>query len=86
VSELGYESVVIAQPSLLMGDREALGQPARRGEKLARRALGPVLGLIPAGIRPVNASAVASALIEHLQTAPPGVERIASSWIARRSG
>jgi uncharacterized protein YbjT (DUF2867 family) len=84
VSELGYESVVIAQPSLLMGDREALGQPARRGEKLARAMLGPVMRLIPAGVRPVRASAVAAALIEHLQTTPPGVERIPSSWMHPR--
>ncbi|HEX7438454.1 MAG TPA: NAD(P)H-binding protein, partial [Caldimonas sp.] len=31
VGQLGYESVVIAQPSLLIGDRAALGQPVRSG-------------------------------------------------------
>src|SRR5258706_1487320 len=36
---LGYESVVIAQPSLLVGDRETLGQPTRAGEVWARRVL-----------------------------------------------
>src|SRR6185295_248901 len=41
VAELGYDSVVIAQPSLLVGDREALGQPARGGEIWARRLLEP---------------------------------------------
>ena len=86
VSGLGYESVVIAQPSLLMGDREALGQPARSGEKLARRVLGPVLGFIPARVRPVEASAVAAALLEHLLTTPPGVERIPSSWMHPKLG
>jgi uncharacterized protein YbjT (DUF2867 family) len=78
ICELGYDSVVIAQPSLLMGDREALGQPVRRGEAVARRVLGPLSKLIPAAIRPVEASAVASALLEHLLTTPRGVERIAS--------
>ena len=29
IAQLGYESVVIAQPSLLIGDRAALGQPTR---------------------------------------------------------
>jgi uncharacterized protein YbjT (DUF2867 family) len=63
VTGLGYESVVIAQPSLLMGDREALGQPTRAGEVWARRLLGPVAGLIPASFRPVNARNVANALL-----------------------
>lgn len=85
VTELGYESVVIAQPSLLLGNREALGQPARTGEVVARRVLGPLSKLIPAGVRPVEASAVASALVEHLLTTSPGVERIASRWMHPRS-
>src|SRR6202171_5594523 len=29
IAQLGYESVVIAQPSMLLGDRAALGQPVR---------------------------------------------------------
>ena len=39
VAELGYASVAIARPSLLLGDREALGQPVRRMEALAMRLL-----------------------------------------------
>ncbi|HYJ10876.1 MAG TPA: NAD(P)H-binding protein [Polyangiaceae bacterium] len=81
VCELGYDSVVIAQPSLLIGDREALGQPVRRGELVARRVLGPLSKLIPLAVRPVEASAVASALLEHLRTTPKGVERIASRFM-----
>jgi len=73
VSELGYDSVVIAQPSLLLGDREALGQPARSGEVWSRRLFEPVSGLVPAKVRPVRASAVAAALIRAVQAAPPGV-------------
>lgn len=73
VAELGYDSVVIAQPSLLMGDREALGQPLRAGEVWARRLVGPVSGLIPAKVRPVRARAVAAALVRQVQSAPPGV-------------
>jgi len=73
VAELGYDSVVIAQPSLLLGDRGALGQPARGGEVWARRLLEPVAAWVPARIRPVRASAVASALVRALAVAPPGV-------------
>jgi len=73
VAELGYVSVVIAQPSLLMGDREALGQQTRGGEVWARRLLGPISGLVPAGIRPVRASSVAAALIRGVDAASPGL-------------
>jgi uncharacterized protein YbjT (DUF2867 family) len=73
VAALGYDSVVIARPSLLLGDREALGQPTRGGEVWARRLLEPVSGLIPAGVRPVRAHAVAAALVRGVLGAPPGV-------------
>jgi uncharacterized protein YbjT (DUF2867 family) len=63
VFSLGYESVVIAQPSLLVGDREALGQPTRAGERWAQRLLTPVSALIPSGFRPVRARDVAAALL-----------------------
>jgi uncharacterized protein YbjT (DUF2867 family) len=78
VCEVGFESVVIAQPSLLLGDREALGQPTRRGESLAQRVLRPLSRLIPAAARPVEASAVAAVLVEYLLTTTSAVERIPS--------
>ena len=34
VAALGFDAVVIARPSLLVGDRESLGQPSRLGERL----------------------------------------------------
>ena len=78
ISALGYESVIIAQPSLLMGDREALGQPARAGEVWARRLLGPVAGLIPASFRPVSAHDVARALLGATLVAGPGTTIVPS--------
>lgn len=78
VAELGYDSVVIAQPSLLMGDREALGQPVRRGEVWGRRLAQPLSGLIPASVRPVRASAVATALLRGVLGATPGVSFVAN--------
>ena len=39
LSALGFETLVIARPSFLAGDREALGQPLRSGEKLALRGI-----------------------------------------------
>jgi uncharacterized protein YbjT (DUF2867 family) len=78
VSTFGYESVVIAQPSLLMGDREALGQPTRGGEVWAQRLLGPVAGLIPASFRPVRAREVAAALLKATLRGVPGTTIVPS--------
>ena len=63
VSALGYDAVVLAQPSLLLGDRAALGQPTRAGEVWAARLLAPVMGLIPKTVRPIEASTVAHAML-----------------------
>jgi uncharacterized protein YbjT (DUF2867 family) len=78
VVTLGYASVIIVQPSLLLGDRERLGQPKRSGEVWARRLLTPIAALIPAGIRPVRAHEVARVLLERTLTAAPGKTIISS--------
>jgi uncharacterized protein YbjT (DUF2867 family) len=78
IAQLGYESVVIAQPSLLLGDRAALGQPARRAEVWAQRLLGPLGWLVPIGVRPIAAHAVASALLAAILDARPGVRVLKS--------
>jgi len=78
VTQLGYESVVFAQPSLLIGDRAALGQPTRRAEVWITRVLTPVMGLVPRGVRPIQAGAVARALLAAALASRPGV-RILSS-------
>ena len=78
IAQIGLDAVVFAQPSLLLGDRTALGQPARAGEVWTARLLGPVLGLIPAGVRPIRAETVARAMIATLRQAAPGVTRLGS--------
>ena len=85
VSAMGYGSVVLAQPSLLVGDRAALGQPVRAGEVWATRLLGPFMGLVPKSVRPIQASAVASAMLGASIEAVPGV-RILSSAQMQGSG
>ncbi len=79
IAQLGYESVVIAQPSLLVGDREALGQPARSGEVWATRLLRPFMGLVPASVRPIEARTVARALLCATLEATPGVSVLPSA-------
>lgn len=72
VTQLGYKSVVLAQPSLLVGDRAALGQRVRSGEVWATRLLGPVMALVPRAVRPIAAGDVAAALIATTLDARPG--------------
>ncbi len=85
VMQLGYESVVVAQPSMLLGDRAALGQPARSGERWAARLLGPLGRLMPRDLRPIHAHAVASALLAAVRDATPGV-RVLKSGAMREYG
>lgn len=65
----GFDALVIAQPSMLRGDRDALGQPERTGERWAARAdrlLGP---LIPRKLRAIDAADVAAALAREVPRA-----------------
>jgi uncharacterized protein YbjT (DUF2867 family) len=78
IAHLGYESVVIAQPSLLLGNRTALGQPARSGEMWAARLAGPFGWIVPKAVRPIPARAVAAALLAAILDAKPGVRVLKS--------
>ena len=70
VAALGYRSVTIARPSLLVGER----QETRRGEEL-----GSKLGfLFPAKWKPIRAESVARALVDAARTDSPGVRVLGS--------
>jgi uncharacterized protein YbjT (DUF2867 family) len=73
--ELGFESLVIAQPSLLLGDRVE-SRPAERAMIVASRLLAGVLR--PFASRPIEAQAVARALLAITRDPKPGV-RVYSS-------
>ncbi len=69
LTRLPFDGLVVARPSLLAGDRGALGQPARTAERVATavsRFLGP---LVPANYRPVAAAEVARALLARVPAA-----------------
>jgi uncharacterized protein YbjT (DUF2867 family) len=84
LAKMAFQGLVIARPSLLVGDREALGQPSRRGEKIGF-ALGRAIGfLIPANYKPVEAKAVANALLGGVPTAK-GKTILLSGSILRQS-
>lgn len=71
VSAIGYRTVTIARPSLLLGPREEY----RLGERIAAR-FGP---LLPRSMRPVEARRVASALVRSSHDDTPGTRIIMSN-------
>ncbi len=79
VAALGFASVVIARPSLLVGDRGALGQPLRVGERLGQWLSAPLHPLLPQALRPIAAATVSRALVHAVAQARPGVWRIESA-------
>ena len=67
LAQLGFSTLVFARPSLLAGNRQSLGQPARVGEKLALAASRLWAPLIPRNYRAIEAAAVAHALLQTVQ-------------------
>jgi uncharacterized protein YbjT (DUF2867 family) len=74
VSALGFDAVVIVQPSLLLGDRSTLGQPVRAGEVWG----GRLLGWLPRSVRPIADTQVARALSRALADPKPGTTLLRS--------
>jgi len=63
LKKMPFQGLIIARPSMLVGDREELGQPVRRGESLASW-LDKMFGfLIPVNYKPIKAENVAKALL-----------------------
>lgn len=81
IAALGFESMVIARPSLLLGDRTALNQPTRRGERIAALLTRPLGWLMPASVRPIEAATVARALVRSLQRGEPGLFALSSATL-----
>jgi uncharacterized protein YbjT (DUF2867 family) len=75
---LGYQTLVIARPSLLVGDRAALAQPVRLGERFGQVGMALLKPLIPADYRAIAASAVAAALVRALVAGTAGTQVLMS--------
>ena len=77
VTALGYRSVTIARPSLLLGPRKE----RRRGEEMAKR-----FGwLMPPKYKPVEAAAVARALVEEARRIAVRARSMTAGYRARTS-
>lgn len=69
LAQVPFKGLVIARPSLLIGDREALGQPERPLENVSA-VFSKMLGsLIPANYRPIAAAHVARTLLARTPSA-----------------
>jgi uncharacterized protein YbjT (DUF2867 family) len=65
---LGFPTLVVVRPSVLAGERKALGQAPRAGEKIAI-GLSQVFGsLIPVNYQAIAADSVARTLVEEVAT------------------
>lgn len=78
LASMGLTSLVIARPSLLAGDRAALGQPARIGEALGQMLARGLRPLLPMNYRAILAKDVAQAVIHAVKAAQPGVVTLMS--------
>lgn len=72
VTQLGYPVLVIARPSMLAGDRDALLQAPRPAERLGLIAMQLFKPLIPKNYRAINATKVAQVLTATVQQAERG--------------
>ncbi len=86
VAALGFDSVAIARPSMLVGDRAALGQPVRSGEVWAMRLTRPLGWLVPRAVRPIAAADVAAALVRATAQGARGLHYLSSASMQGAAG
>ncbi len=82
VIELNFERIIIARPSLLLGDRAALGQRPRAAERMAATLSKPFQPWLSKRWRPIQDSVVARALVRSLRSDGPRVLVLESAELA----
>lgn len=83
---MGWPRLVIARPSLLLGDRATLGQPVRNGERVAQWLTPAVGWLLPGRLRPIRAEVVARALLRALAAEGEAVQILESDALQQLGG
>lgn len=83
--KVGFKSVVFVRPSMLAGNREALQQTTRIGERLGLVVSSLFRPLIPANYRAIEAKDVACGLIAAVKANVPGVQTILSGALQNSS-
>ncbi|MGL5336767.1 MAG: NAD(P)H-binding protein, partial [Enterovibrio sp.] len=64
VEKLGFQGVTIARPSMLLGDRDALGQVKRSNEYYTHLLANLFVTVIPKNYKPIAAVSVAKSLLK----------------------
>ncbi len=80
---MGFDSLVVVRPSLLAGDRQALGQPARSAEQWALALARPFAPLLPRAFRPIAAAVVARGMQRALADRRPGLRIVESAELQK---
>jgi uncharacterized protein YbjT (DUF2867 family) len=75
---LGYDTLLIARPSMIDGDRASLNQPGRPGEGLGLALMRRISPLIAANYRAIAARDVALAMVQGLNHDSPGTQVLLS--------
>ncbi len=75
---LGFDTLVIARPSMIDGDRASLNQSGRPGEGLGLALMRRIKPLIPANYRAIAARDIAQAMVQAMQSAKPGTQVLLS--------
>ena len=78
VTALAYPTLIIARPSMLLGDRQSLGQPERPGEIFWGPAMALLKPLIPTNYRAITAVQTAHALLNAMQSTVQGTRVLLS--------
>lgn len=73
LQRLGFETLVIARPSLLIGERHALQQAPRRAESLSLTLFRWLDPIVPTNYRARPGADVARALVHAVQSLPAGL-------------
>lgn len=81
---LEYPALVIARPSLLAGDRQALAQASRPGEVVGSMLMALFKPLLPADWQMIAASQVARAMVKTVQNTEHGTRILRSGELQRR--
>lgn len=80
---LDYQALVIARPSLLAGDRQALAQASRPGEVVGSMLMALFKPLLPADWQMIAASQVARAMLNAVQNTEHGTRILRSGELQR---
>jgi uncharacterized protein YbjT (DUF2867 family) len=84
LGEMGFATLVIARPSMLAGNREALDQPTRAGERIALLATRWLNPIIPNNYRSIDAGDVAKAVLKAVKRGQAGVHTLLSGAMQSR--